>query len=193
YKLKGLGKEFKLKFKAEFKIKFKVKFKAEFKAGKEFKVEFKAEFKLKFKLEFKAIISLKLLLFLLPKLSTAHGPTHIIDIRPAAQREREGAFTFPSATLFNASTTQHTISIIERNVLEWRMDPQSDARIKEIVDEFGYDTRIVVFCSEGYTSSLAARELQKLGLSRATDLDGGYRAWKEYLEITEANGAINCL
>lgn len=73
------------------------------------------------------------------------------------------------------------------------MDPQSDARIKEIVDEFGYDTRIVVFCSEGYTSSLAARELQKLGLSRATDLDGGYRAWKEYLEITEANGAINCL
>ncbi|KAL7791843.1 hypothetical protein V8C37DRAFT_381519 [Trichoderma ceciliae] len=112
--------------------------------------------------------------------ASSHGPTHIIDIRPAAQREREGALAFPDA--LDASATKHTISIIERNVLEWRLDPQSEARIKEIVDEFGYDTRVVVSCSEGYTSSLAARELQRLGLARATDLDGGYWAWKRYLE-----------
>ncbi|KAL7929247.1 hypothetical protein V8C35DRAFT_315909 [Trichoderma chlorosporum] len=111
-----------------------------------------------------------------------NGPTHIVDIRPAAQREREGALLFPGTPLFDASTSKHTINIIERNVLEWRLDPQNEARIKEIVDEFGYDTRIIVSCSEGYTSSLAARELQKLGLSRATDLDGGYWAWKRYLE-----------
>ncbi|KAK4063696.1 hypothetical protein Trihar35433_8404 [Trichoderma harzianum] len=109
---------------------------------------------------------------------SSHGPTHIVDIRPAAQREREGALIFPDAPLFDASTTKHKIHIIERNVLEWRLDPQNEARIKEIVDEFGYDTRVVVSCSEGYTSSLAARELQKLGLSRATDLEGGYWAWK---------------
>ncbi|KAH6606952.1 hypothetical protein Trco_006105 [Trichoderma cornu-damae] len=109
-------------------------------------------------------------------LSSSHGPTHIVDIRPAAQREREGALAFPE--LLDASATKHTISVIERNVLEWRLDPQSEARIREIVDELGYDTRVVVSCSEGYTSSLAARELQRLGLARATDLDGGYRAWK---------------
>ncbi|KAL7785734.1 Rhodanese-like domain-containing protein [Trichoderma afarasin] len=118
--------------------------------------------------------------------SSSHGPTHIVDIRPAAQREREGALIFPDAPLFDASTTKHTINIIERNVLEWRLDPQNEARIKEIVDEFGYDTRVVVSCSEGYTSSLAARELQKLGLSRATDLEGGYWAWKQYLDARQA-------
>ncbi|RFU75707.1 hypothetical protein TARUN_6466 [Trichoderma arundinaceum] len=112
--------------------------------------------------------------------SSTHSPTHIVDIRPAAQREREGAFTLPK--LLDESATKHTINIIERNVLEWRLDPQSEARIKELVDEFGYDTRVVVSCSEGYTSSLAARELQKLGLARATDLDGGYWAWKRHLD-----------
>lgn len=115
---------------------------------------------------------------------SSNGPTHIVDIRPAAQREREGALAFPEE--LDASTTKHTINIIERNVLEWRLDPQSEARIKEIVDDFGYDTRVVVSCSEGYTSSLAARELQKLGLARATDLDGGYWAWKRYLESQES-------
>ncbi|KAK4072932.1 uncharacterized protein Triagg1_5609 [Trichoderma aggressivum f. europaeum] len=121
--------------------------------------------------------------------SSSHGPTHIVDIRPAAQREREGTLIFPDAPLFDASATKHTINIIERNVLEWRLDPQNEARIREIVDEFGYDTRVIVSCSEGYTSSLAARELQKLGLSRATDLEGGYWAWKRYLDARQAPGA----
>lgn len=101
---------------------------------------------------------------------------HLIDIRPAAQRAEEGELALPKNT-----PTQHKIHIIERNKLEWRLDPQSDSRIKELVDPQGYETRVVVSCSEGYTSSLAARELQKLGLSRATDLDGGYCAWKKYV------------
>jgi len=60
-------------------------------------------------------------------------------------------------------------------VLEWRLDPRSDARIVELAH---YDSLIIVFCSEGYASSLAADSLRHLGLKRATDLEGGFRAWK---------------
>lgn len=111
------------------------------------------------------------------QLQTTEQPIHLVDIRPAAQRAKEGKFYFPPGI-----PSYHKIHIIERNVLEWRLDPQSPARIKEIVDEFGYETMVVVSCSEGYTSSLAARELQRLGLSKATDLEGGYCAWKKMLE-----------
>jgi rhodanese-related sulfurtransferase len=86
----------------------------------------------------------------------------LVDIRPAAQRAEEGEI--PGAL------------IVERNVLEWRFDPQSDARLP-IAGR--YDLRVVVFCSEGYTSSLAAAALQDLGLHNATDLAGGFRAWKD--------------
>ncbi|GIJ50441.1 hypothetical protein Val02_73270 [Virgisporangium aliadipatigenens] len=85
----------------------------------------------------------------------------LVDIRPHAQRQREGGI--PGALT------------IERNVLEWRFDPRSDARL-EVADR--YDLPVVVFCSEGYTSSLAAAALQDLGLWRATDLAGGFVAWK---------------
>jgi len=84
----------------------------------------------------------------------------LVDIRPAAQRAAEGEI--PGAM------------IIERNVLEWRFDPASGARLPLA----RYDLRVIVFCSEGYTSSLAAAALQDLGLSRATDLDGGFQAWR---------------
>lgn len=84
----------------------------------------------------------------------------LIDIRPQVKRETEG--TLPGAV------------VIERNVLEWRLDPASDARLP-IAD---YDLPAIVVCNEGYTSSLAADSLQTLGLSRATDLIGGYRAWR---------------
>jgi len=84
----------------------------------------------------------------------------LVDIRPEAQRAREGGI--PGAL------------IVERNVLEWRFDPASDARLPWVHD---YDHEIIVFCSEGYTSSLAAAALQDLGLSRATDLAGGFLAW----------------
>jgi rhodanese-related sulfurtransferase len=83
-----------------------------------------------------------------------------VDIRPAAQRAEEGQV--PGAL------------VIERNVLEWRLDPVSDARLPEAGS---YDLRVIVMCSEGYASSLAAASLHDLGLSAATDLAGGFRAW----------------
>lgn len=83
----------------------------------------------------------------------------LVDIRPAAQRVREGSL--PGAL------------VIERNVLEWRLDPTSSARLSLAVD---HDVEWIIFCSEGYTSSLAAASLQQLGLHRATDVIGGYQA-----------------
>ena len=88
----------------------------------------------------------------------------LVDIRPAAQRALEGEVP--------------TALIIERNVLEWRLDPTSDARIPQAVDD---DVEWVVLCSEGYTSSLAAAALQEIGLHRATDVIGGYHALKGVL------------
>lgn len=83
----------------------------------------------------------------------------LVDIRPAAQRAAEGEV--PAAL------------IIERNVLEWRCDPTSDARLPQAA---GDDVEWVILCSEGYTSSLAAAALQELGLHRSTDVVGGYHA-----------------
>jgi len=85
----------------------------------------------------------------------------LVDIRPQAQRDHEG--DVPAAL------------VIERNVLEWRCDPTSDARLPQAVDD---DVEWVVLCSEGYTSSLAAAALQELGLHRSTDVIGGYHALK---------------
>jgi rhodanese-related sulfurtransferase len=84
----------------------------------------------------------------------------LVDIRPAAQRAREGEV--PGAL------------VVERNVLEWRFDPRSDARLPIAT---GYDVDVIVLCSEGYTSSLAADALRELGLHRATDVVGGFWAW----------------
>ena len=85
----------------------------------------------------------------------------LVDTRPGWQRAEEGEL--PGAL------------VIERNHLEWRLDPTSTARIPEAVD---HDVTWIVFCSEGYSSSLAAASLQDLGLRNATDLAGGYTAWK---------------
>lgn len=84
----------------------------------------------------------------------------LIDIRPEIDRRTEGLL--PGAV------------VVDRNVLEWRLDPRSDARLP-IAD---YDLHAIVVCNEGYASSLAAAALQQLGLHRATDLDGGFRAWR---------------
>ncbi|KAG8738728.1 hypothetical protein FRC10_006563 [Ceratobasidium sp. 414] len=89
----------------------------------------------------------------------------LIDIRPQAQRQTFGEI--PGAL------------IIERNVLEWRLDPQSDARLKDVPGIGTYEVEPIVFCQEGYTSSLAAASLQDLGLARATDIAGGFKAWKD--------------
>ncbi|HEX3907745.1 MAG TPA: rhodanese-like domain-containing protein [Mycobacteriales bacterium] len=84
----------------------------------------------------------------------------LVDIRPETNRVTEGEI--PGAL------------VIDRNVLEWRLDPASDARLPMA----SYDAWIVIVCNEGYASSLAAVSLQQLGIYRATDLDGGYRAWR---------------
>jgi rhodanese-related sulfurtransferase len=86
----------------------------------------------------------------------------LVDIRPQAQRTSEGEVPEILQPL-----------VVERNVLEWRCDPTSDARLPQAVSD---DVEWVVLCSEGYTSSLAAVALQDLGLHRATDVVGGYRA-----------------
>ena len=85
----------------------------------------------------------------------------VVDIRPESQRHDEGAL--PGAV------------VIERNVLEWRLDPGSEHRIREVRD---HDQQVVVVCSAGYASSLAAASLADLGFTRAADLDGGYQAWR---------------
>lgn len=90
----------------------------------------------------------------------------LVDTRPAAQRAAEGEVD--------------GALVIERNVLEWRLDPTSDARIPEAVD---WDVRWIVLCSEGYASSLAAAALRAIGLRRATDVAGGYRALEAALVV----------
>lgn len=85
----------------------------------------------------------------------------LVDIRPLEQRIVEGEV--PGAI------------IIGRNVLEWRLDPNSDARIPALARA---DKRIVVMCSRGYASTLAAASLRRIGLTEATDLDGGFQAWQ---------------
>lgn len=88
----------------------------------------------------------------------------IVDSRPVEQRSRDGAL--PGAIA------------IDRNVLEWRLDPASCYHIAEVI---GYDSRIVIVCNEGYSSSLAAALLHDLGLHRATDLVGGFQAWLRFI------------
>ncbi|MEV5240685.1 rhodanese-like domain-containing protein [Streptomyces cinnamoneus] len=84
----------------------------------------------------------------------------LVDIRYAALRERDG--TVPGAL------------VVERNELEWRLDPLCDHRAPQAT---GHDLRVVVICNEGYASSLAAVSLRRLGLHRATDVVGGFQAW----------------
>jgi rhodanese-related sulfurtransferase len=88
----------------------------------------------------------------------------IVDIRPIEQRERDGEL--PGAI------------VIDRNVLEWRLDPSCEQHISNINT---YNARIVIVCNEGYGSSLAAAILHDLGLNRATDLVGGFQAWRSRL------------
>jgi len=91
----------------------------------------------------------------------ARGDAILIDTRPEWQRRADGEI--PGAI------------VIERNHLEWRCDPSCPSRVPEAT---GYDVAWIICCDEGYSSSLAAASLQTLGLHRATDLTGGFRAWR---------------
>jgi rhodanese-related sulfurtransferase len=96
----------------------------------------------------------------------------VVDTRPQSLRDRDGSL--PGAL------------VVERNVLEWRLDPTSPWRLPEVTH---HDQQVVVLCDEGYASSLAAASLQALGLRRATDLDGGYQAWLRW--SNGSNGAAS--
>ena len=85
----------------------------------------------------------------------------VVDIRPAEQRDRDG--DLPGAV------------VVDRNVLEWRLDPTSPHRLPLSTH---HDLRVVIVCNEGYGASLAAKTLQDLGIERATDLVGGFQAWR---------------
>jgi rhodanese-related sulfurtransferase len=87
------------------------------------------------------------------------GGAVLVDIRPLEQRQRDGEL--PGAL------------VIDRNVLEWRLDPASPNAIPQA----GYDRRVIIVCNEGFSSSLAAATLQDIGVVRATDLIGGFQAW----------------
>ena len=86
----------------------------------------------------------------------------LVDVRTSEQRAEHGEITGAIP--------------IGLNVLEWRLDPTSEWRIPQAT---GHDLRVIVFCQEGYSSSLAAARLQSLGLSRATDVIGGFEAWRD--------------
>ena len=94
----------------------------------------------------------------------------VIDMRPVRQRLRDGEL--PGAL------------VVDRNVLEWRLDPTSPYRLAVSDDP---DRHIVLVCNEGYSSSLAAITLQQLGLPRATDLAGGFTAWSAYVAEVRAD------
>jgi rhodanese-related sulfurtransferase len=85
----------------------------------------------------------------------------LIDIRPIEQRQRDGEIA--------------GAVVVDRNVLEWRLDPASPHRIAEV---WSHEQHVVLLCNEGYASSLAAATLQDLGLKNATDVDGGFVRWR---------------
>jgi rhodanese-related sulfurtransferase len=91
------------------------------------------------------------------------GGALVVDIRPAAQRAAEGELGFGL--------------VVERNVLEWRFDLSGGAALAEVS---GYDQPVVVVCSKGYASSLAAASLRDLGFAGVGDLAGGFRAWRRW-------------
>ena len=85
----------------------------------------------------------------------------LVDTRTSEQRARDGEI--PGALA------------IDRTVVEWRLDPASPFRIAPAID---HKIRVIVVCAEGFSSSLAAASLQDLGLVNATDVIGGFAAWK---------------
>lgn len=87
----------------------------------------------------------------------------VVDTRPVGLRERDGAL--PGAI------------VVDRNQLEWRLDPTSPDRVPEVT---GPEQVVVLVCDEGYASTLAAATMRRLGLVNATDLDGGYQAWRRW-------------
>jgi rhodanese-related sulfurtransferase len=94
--------------------------------------------------------------------AAAAGEAILVDIRAGDVLDRDGRI--PGAI-------HH-----QRTVIEWRADPECEWRDERIAD---LDAPLVLFCSQGYASSLAAKVLRELGFTRVTDMDGGFDAWKD--------------
>jgi rhodanese-related sulfurtransferase len=93
-------------------------------------------------------------------LSACENGALLVDMRPHEQRVRDGLI--PGAV------------VIDRNVLEWRLDPSSPHKLAMVT---GYEQQIILICNQGFSSSLAAATLQQLGLRNATDVAGGFEQW----------------
>jgi len=115
-------------------------------------------------------------------LSKARDGIERVDPHQAAARQAEGALLVDTRPIAQRSADGEIPGaiVIERNVLEWRLAPSSHWRIPELGDaDRAADHDVIVFCNEGYASSLAAATLRQLGLTRATDLAGGFVAWRD--------------
>src|SRR5690242_3485314 len=89
------------------------------------------------------------------------GGALLVDTRTEAQRRRDGSI--PGAM------------VIDRTVLEWRLDPTSPERIAQADS---HKARVILMCDEGFSSSLAAASLRSIGLANVSDVIGGFQAWK---------------
>ncbi|GGS36541.1 rhodanese-like domain-containing protein [Actinokineospora fastidiosa] len=109
-------------------------------------------------------------------LAQARGEIERVDPFKAHALVREGALLVDIRPYYNRLAEGEIPGAIpiERIVLEWRLDPAGTHRLPDITA----DRVVIVFCNEGYASSLAARDLRRIGLRRATDLIGGFRAWE---------------
>ncbi|GAB3443890.1 rhodanese-like domain-containing protein [Actinophytocola sediminis] len=110
-------------------------------------------------------------------LARARAELDRVYVRDAYERQRRGALLVDIRPYHNrlAEGEIPGALVVERIVLEWRLDPASPDRVPEASSA----DAVIVFCNEGYASSLAARELRGIGLPNATDLVGGFRAWKQ--------------
>ncbi|MGX7827846.1 rhodanese-like domain-containing protein [Actinokineospora sp. 24-640] len=109
-------------------------------------------------------------------LAGARSEIERVDALKAHALAREGALLIDIRPYFNRLAEGEILGAlpIERIVLEWRLDPAGSHRLPEVAAE----RTVIVFCNEGYASSLAARDLRRIGLRNATDLIGGFRAWE---------------
>jgi rhodanese-related sulfurtransferase len=110
-------------------------------------------------------------------LAQARAEIERVDALKAYRLQREGALLVDIRPFYNRLAEGEVLGAlpIERVVLEWRLDPEGPHRIREI----SADRTVIVFCNEGYASSLAARDLRRVGLPHATDMIGGFKAWEE--------------
>lgn len=119
-------------------------------------------------------------------LANARRGLNRVEARDLPRLQEQGAWVVDTRTAVTRDPEGHIPGavVIDRLVLEWRLDPTSEAALP---DGPSYDDVVVVVCNEGYSSSLAARDLQALGFAKATDLVGGFRAYADAgLPIDEA-------